>query len=82
MILFVDKSGPDAGDGEWMPVLSGLDTPDEPVSNWTVAWASPKGVFMSLEAALTWCRENDMDPNMMLRPVVCAKTETTYEVFT
>jgi len=82
MMQFVDRSGPDAGDGIWQACLLGIGagSPD-PVLAWEVAWNTPKGVFFKLADALKWCVENDYDPNLLVQPVVVARTQTTYEVF-
>ena len=87
MMQFVDRSGPDAGDGIWQACLLGIVDPapaveiPDPVLAWEVAWNTPKGVFFKLADALKWCVENDYDPNLLVQPVVVARTQTTYEVF-
>jgi len=49
MMQFVDRSGPDAGDGIWQACLLGIGagSPD-PVLAWEVAWNTPTGVFFKL----------------------------------
>ena len=74
MLEFVD-----IGEG-YVPYLRTGEIAED-IVKWDVAWMTPKGLLLKLDDAIAWCKSVDLDPNMILRPIVIARTENDYEAF-
>lgn len=50
------------------------------IISWAVWFRTPVGLHSELESAVEWCKENDMNPDLMIIPVpVALADDGTYE---
>lgn len=51
-----------------------------PIKDWSVWFRIPTGLCSTLQEAVLWCQDHDMNPDLMIVPVPVANgTDGTYE---
>ena len=53
----------------------------EVITRWSVVFKTPFGLCMTLEEVQKTFQERDLDPDLIVIPLPCAHSATTYEVF-